>query len=95
VPWRSAGSPGEHHAAGDGSDLGGAEHLADLGAAELDLFVLRLEHALEGRFDLVDRLVDHRSVVAELHTLAVGQLGGLASARTLKPSTTASDAMAS
>lgn len=34
-------------------------------------------HALEGRLDLVDRLVDHR-VVADLDALAVGQLGGLA-----------------
>src|SRR3712207_9060602 len=41
-----------------------------------DLLVLRLEHALEGRLDLLDRLVDDR-VVPDVHALAVGELGGL------------------
>src|SRR5689334_6860441 len=52
-----------------------AEDLADLRRAELDLFVDRLEHALEGRLDLLDGLVDDR-VVADLHALAVGQVPG-------------------
>ena len=60
-------------ATGDVADLGRAEDLADLRGAQLDLFVLRLEHALEGRLDLLDGLVDDR-VVADLHALAVGQL---------------------
>ena len=54
-----------------------AEDLADLGGAELRLFVLRLEHALERRLDLVDRLVDDR-VVADVDALAVGELARLA-----------------
>ena len=49
-----------------------------------DLLELRLEHALERRLDLVDRLVDDR-VVADLDAFAVGHLGVLPSARTLKP----------
>src|SRR3954454_9447865 len=39
--------PAAHDAPGDVADLAGPEHLADLRGAELDLFVLRLEHALE------------------------------------------------
>src|SRR5690606_33073350 len=67
------------HAARDVAalDLAGAEDLADLGLTELTLLVDRLEHALEGRLDLFDRLVDHR-VVLDLDALAVGELGGLA-----------------
>ena len=42
-----------------------------------DLLELRLEHALERRLDLLDRLVDDR-VVADLDALAVGDLGVLA-----------------
>src|SRR3712207_8176417 len=42
-----------------------------------DLLVLRLEHALEGRLDLLDRLVDDR-VVPDVDALAAGELGGLA-----------------
>ena len=57
-------------------NLRGPEDLADLGGAELDLLVLRLEHALERRLDLVDGLVDDR-VVADVDALAVGQLGDL------------------
>src|SRR5690606_2725477 len=38
----------------DVAELRGPEHLADLGDARLDLFELRLEHALEGVLDLVD-----------------------------------------
>src|SRR4030081_2163049 len=64
-------------ATGDGADLRGLEDLADLRLAELDLFELRLEHALQRGFDLVDRLVDHR-VVPDVDTLAVGPLGRLA-----------------
>ena len=54
-------------------NLRGAEDLAHLGGAELHLLVLRLEHALEGRLDVVDRLVDDR-VEAHVDALAVGQL---------------------
>ncbi len=39
------------------AQLGRLEDLADLRRAELDLLVLRLEHALEGRLDLLDGLV--------------------------------------
>ena len=42
-----------------------------------DLLELRLEHALEGRLDLLDRLVDDR-VVADLDALALGDVGVLA-----------------
>src|SRR5699024_9047264 len=51
-----------HDAARDRSRLGGLEHVADLGPAEIDCLVLRLEHALESLLDLLDRLVDHRVV---------------------------------
>src|SRR5437763_4634862 len=64
-------------AAGDVADLGRTEHLADLRGAQLGLLVLRLEHALEGRLDLLDGLVDNR-VVPDLHGLAVGVLPDLA-----------------
>src|SRR5690242_16616927 len=67
----------QDHATRDRADLGGLEDVADLGAAELDLFVLRLEETLEGRLDLVDRLVDDR-VVADVDALAVRELGRLA-----------------
>src|SRR5688572_30487793 len=40
--------PGADDDTGDVAELGGAEHLADLGHTRLDLFELRLEHALEG-----------------------------------------------
>ena len=62
-----------HEAAGDVAELARAVDLADLGGAELRLFVLGLEHALERRLDLVDRLVDHR-VVANVDALAVDQV---------------------
>src|SRR2546430_8493290 len=64
-------------AAGDVADLGRTEHLPDLRGAQLGLLVLRLEHALEGRLDLFDGLVDDR-VVPDLHALAVGVLPDLA-----------------
>src|SRR3954453_12423107 len=60
----------------DVADARHPEDLADLRRAELDLLVLRLEHALEGRLDLLDRLVDDR-VVPDVDALAVGELGGL------------------
>src|SRR4029079_924649 len=66
-----------HDRAGDVAELAAAEDLADLRGAELDLLELRLEHALEGLLDLVDRLVDDR-VVADLDALALGDLGVLA-----------------
>src|SRR6202008_4791991 len=65
------------HAAGDVADLGRAEDRTALRLTQGGLFVLRLEHALEGRLDLVDGLVDH-AVVADLHAFLVGQLGRLA-----------------
>src|SRR5207248_7677333 len=68
---------GHDQATRDRADLGGLEDLANLRAAELDLFVLRLEHALQGLLDLVDRLVDDR-VVADVDALAGGPLGRLA-----------------
>src|SRR5690606_29834681 len=62
--------------AGDVAELRGAEHLADLGDTGLDLFELRLEHALEGVLDLVDRRVDDR-VEPDIHALAGCSLTGL------------------
>src|SRR5450756_1710546 len=62
-----------HERTGDVAEPAGAEHLAHLCGTELDLLVLRLEHALEGRLDVVDRLVDHR-VEAHVDALALGEL---------------------
>src|SRR6478609_10808330 len=61
---------------GDRAELGGLEDLAHLGGAELGLLELRLQHALQGRLDLLDGLVDHR-VVADLDALALGHIGVL------------------
>src|SRR5450759_4332266 len=58
---------------GDVAELGGLEDLSHLGGAQLDLFVLRLEHALERCLDVVDRRVDDR-VEAHVHALAFGQV---------------------
>src|SRR4030095_1822224 len=55
------------------TDRGRPAHLALLARALLDLFVLRLEQALERRLDLLDGLVDD-AVVADLHAGPVGQL---------------------
>src|SRR4051794_38765012 len=60
-------------AAGDVAELAAPEDLADLSRPELDLLVLRLEHAAQGGLDVLDRLVDDR-VVPDVHALAVGQL---------------------
>src|SRR3712207_653981 len=78
--------PAADDGTGDVADARHPEDLADLRRAELDLLVLRLEHALEGRLDLLDRLVDDR-VVPDVDALAVGQLGGL----TLGPDVEAQD----
>src|SRR5450756_1149085 len=59
---------------GDVAEIGRLEDLAHLGGAQLDLFVLRLKHALERCLDVLDRRVDDR-VEAHVHALAVGQLG--------------------
>src|ERR1035437_986243 len=59
---------------GDIAKLGGLEDLAHLGGAQLALFVLRLEHALERCFDIFDSRVDDR-VEAHVHALTIGQLG--------------------
>src|SRR4051794_27035387 len=67
---------GAHDRAGHVADPRHPEDLADLCSAEGDLLVLGLEHALEGRLDLLDRLVEDR-VVPDVDALAVGQLGGL------------------
>src|SRR4051794_29688142 len=67
---------GPDDAAGDVAELARPEHLPDLRAAQLDLFELRLEHALQGRLDLLDRLVDDR-VLPDVDTLAVGHLADL------------------
>src|SRR3954464_13776114 len=66
---RAAADDGARHVA----DARHPEDLADLRRTECDLLVLRLEHALEGRLDLLDRLVDDR-VVPDVDALAVGQL---------------------
>src|SRR3954454_14965634 len=61
---------------GDVAELGGAEHLADLGDTRLDLFELGLEHALERVLDVLEGGVDDR-VEPDVHTLAGGTLAGL------------------
>ena len=66
---------GPDQAARDVADPRHPEDLPDLGRAQLGFLELGLEHALEGRLDLLDRLVDDR-VVADVHTLALGQLTG-------------------
>src|SRR5215468_2494330 len=71
-------------AAGDETDLRRAEQLTDLRGAELDLFVLGLEHALERRLDLFDGLVDDR-VVPDLHAQPVGVLANLALGAHVEP----------
>src|SRR4051794_31218411 len=73
APQQAAGD----HAAGDVADLGAAEDRADLRLAQGRLLELRLEHAPEGRLDLLDRLVDDR-VVADLDALLLGHLRRLA-----------------
>src|SRR3954449_5087641 len=78
--------PAADDRAGDVADARHPEDLADLRRAERDLLVLRLEHALEGRLDLLDRLVDDR-VVPDVDALAVGQLRRL----TLGPDVEAQD----
>src|SRR3954468_22688815 len=62
-----------HDTAGDVAELARPEDLADLGGAELCLLELRLEHAAQARFDILDRGVDDR-VVADVDLLAFGQL---------------------
>src|SRR4051812_27328838 len=75
-----------HQRTGDIADLRDTEDLADLRGAQLHLFVLGLEHALERGLDLLDGLVDDR-VVPDVHPLAGSQLGGL----TLGPDVEAQD----
>src|SRR6266480_921338 len=72
VPGDRAGTD---DAAGHVADPRHPEDLPDLRRAELRLLELGLEHALERRLDLVDRLVDDR-VVADLDALALGQFPG-------------------
>src|SRR5690242_3318714 len=64
-----------HDGPGDIADPRYPEDLPDLRGAELDFLELGLEHALERRLDLFDRLVDDR-VVADVDALAPGQLTG-------------------
>src|SRR3954468_14379977 len=66
-----------HPATGDVAHLRGAEDLPDLRLAKGDLLVDRLEHALQGGLDVVDRRVDDR-VVPDIDVLALGQLAGVA-----------------
>src|SRR3954453_21565578 len=68
---------GADDATGNVADLARPEHLADLRSAELDLFELRLEHALERALHVLDGGVDD-GVVADVYLLAVGQLARLA-----------------
>src|SRR5690606_25609127 len=74
------------HAAGDVAEPAGPEDGPDLGAAEVDLLVLRLQQALQRRLDLLDRLVDD-GVVPDLDALVLGQLRRLA----LRPDVAADD----
>src|SRR5689334_23641360 len=64
-----------HDGPGDVADPRHPEDLPDLRSAELDFLELGLEHALERRLDLLDRLVDDR-VVADVDAFAPGQLAG-------------------
>src|SRR6266700_1473658 len=64
-----------HDGPGDVADPRHPEDLPDLRGAQLDFLELGLEHALERRLDLLDRLVDDR-VVADVDALAPGQLAG-------------------
>src|SRR6266516_6947120 len=62
-----------HDAAGDVAGPRHPEDLPDLCGAELGFLELGLQHALEGRLDLLDGLVDDR-VVADVDALALGKL---------------------
>ena len=59
---------------GDVAELAGAEDLTDLRGTQLDLLVDRLEHALEGSLNVVDRRVDD-VVVLDLDALGIRHLG--------------------
>ena len=59
---------------GDVAELAGVEDLTDLRGAQLDLLVDRLEHALEGSLNVVDRRVDD-VVVLDLDALGIRHLG--------------------
>src|SRR6266853_2948955 len=48
----------EHHASGDGPDLGDLEYLAHVDQSEYVLLFLRREHARERRLDLVDGVIN-------------------------------------
>src|SRR5579863_3301509 len=61
-----------HDAAGDVAGPRHPEDLPDLRGAELNFLELGLQHALEGRLDLLDGLVDDR-VVADLDALQPGE----------------------
>src|SRR5699024_10069397 len=65
-----------HDNTGDVAELRGAEHLADLGDARLDLFVLGLEHARERSFNVIKRVVDD-VVEADVDALARCALASL------------------
>src|SRR6266545_1888848 len=67
----------DDHATRDVADLGGPEDLPDLRTPELVLLELRLQHALQGGLDVVDRGVDDR-VEPDIDTLALGVLRDLA-----------------
>src|SRR5450759_4404623 len=63
------------HAAGDGAQLGGLERRADLGLPEYDLLDGRLEHADQGRRDVLGDLVDD-PVRAHVDAFGFGERGG-------------------
>jgi hypothetical protein len=69
---------------GDGADARHLEQLAHLGLGEDDLALLGLEHPLEGRADVVHRLVDD-AVELDVDALALGGRARLGVGRTWKP----------
>src|SRR5258708_2512316 len=64
--------PIDHHAARHIADLADAEHFAHLGAALVNLFEDRLEHAGHGALQLVRQLVDD-GVQADIHLFLFSQ----------------------
>src|SRR4051812_13321702 len=80
----AADETGADHTAGDETDLGRAEDVADFRGPQLDLLVLRLEQALERGLDLLDGLVDD-AVVADLHVRPVGHVLDLVRGADVEP----------
>ena len=57
------------------ADLGYLERIANLNGSDRLLLEIRRKHALHGRPNIFDRVVDH-AVLADVHLLAVRQLHG-------------------